>query len=212
MPIDVNLDGFRKRCNYTPIEDHYAGQGQLPSFIMNFLTGTDILVCKMPGEVFEDVKKASDIGIENKIKLNDAEEASIKQEYSMPIPNMFEDWITQLIDHCYEFHKERYGIVTKGAQDLHIVKMWVNVMEKGDQHYPHTHDHSFYSFSCYISTANDDAPFYFIKDNKGQKVNIDKTSEGHVLIFPSQMIHTVYPKKTDGQRVSVSGNIVIRPC
>ena len=54
--------------------------------------------------------------------------------------------------------------------------------------------------------------FYFIKDNKGTKVDINKSSEGHVLIFPSQMIHTVYPKKTDGQRVSVSGNIVIRPC
>jgi hypothetical protein len=85
-------------------------------------------------------------------------------------------------------------------------------MEKGDQHYPHMHENSFYSFSCYISTTNDDAPFYFIKDNKGTKVDINKSSEGHVLIFPSQMIHTVYPKKTDGQRVSVSGNIVIRPC
>ena len=96
-------------------------------------------------------------------------------------------------------------------RNLYITHSWVNVMEKGDQHYPHMHENSFYSFSCYISCANGDAPFYFIKDNKGTKVDIDKSSQGHVLIFPSQMIHTVYPKKTDGQRVSVSGNIIIRP-
>lgn len=192
-------------------EDHYQGQGHCPFFIMKFLPGTDILVTKMPPDVFADLQEASNIGIEQKIKLNDKEEASIRQEYGMPVPEIFEDWITQLIDHCYEFHKSKYGIVTEGAQNLHIVKMWVNIMEKGDQHYPHTHEHSFYSFSCYISSTNDDAPFYFIKDNKGQKIEINKDSEGHALVFPSTMIHTVYPKKTEGQRVSVSGNIVIRP-
>lgn len=179
---------------------------------MNFLPNTDIFVAKMPNDVFSDLQIASDTGIEKKITHNDPDEASLRQEYKMPIPNLFEDWITQLIDHAFEFHKIKYGIDTKGAQNLHITNMWVNIMEKGDQHYPHMHDYSFYSFSCYISSTNDDAPFYFIKDNRGQKINIDKGSEGHVLIFPSTMIHTVYPKKTDGKRISCSGNIVIRPC
>jgi len=210
LPIDVNLDGFRKRC-YNISEDQLLRAGTLPFFIMRFLEGTDILVAEMPKSVFADMQQASEIAIEKKITHNDPAEASIRQEYSMECPDSFKEWILLLIDHAFEFHKLRYGIATEGTQNLYITHSWVNVMEKGDQHYPHMHENSFYSFSCYISCANGDAPFYFIKDNKGTKVDIDKSSEGHVLIFPSQMIHTVYPKKTDGQRVSVSGNIIIRP-
>jgi len=179
---------------------------------MRFLEGTDILVAEMPLSVFADMQQASDIAIEKKIIHNDPVEASLRQEYAMEVPQSFHHWITLLIDHAYDLHKLKYGIATEGAQNLHITNMWCNIMEKGDQHYPHMHENSFYSFSCYISTTNDDAPFYFIKDNKGTKVDINKSSEGHVLIFPSQMIHTVYPKTTEGKRVSVSGNIVIRPC
>ena len=87
--------------------------------------------------------------------------------------------------------------------------LWVNRMHKGDQHFPHQHDSSFYSFSAYIKTTADDAPFLFIKNDRGEPVNIGEESMGHVLIFPSTLVHTVYPKQTDGERISVSGNIII---
>tara|TARA_B100001250_G_C19673820_1_gene732723 strand:+ start:543 stop:1094 length:552 start_codon:yes stop_codon:yes gene_type:complete len=178
---------------------------------MNFIPNSDILVAAIPDDVFADLTKASHMGIASKKPLGDEKEASIRQEYQMPIPNIFEDWITQTIDLSFPYHTPEYGIMEMDKKNMKIVQMWVNVMEKGDQHFPHQHRHSFYSFSCYISCTNDDAPFYFIKDNRGQKVNIDKGSEGHALIFPSTLIHTVYPKTTEDKRISVSGNIVLTP-
>ena len=64
MPIDVNLDGFRKRC-YNISEDQLLRAGTLPFFIMRFLEGTDILVAEMPKSVFADMQQASEIAIEN---------------------------------------------------------------------------------------------------------------------------------------------------
>ena len=176
---------------------------------MRFLEGTDILVAEMPKSVFADMQQASEIAIEQKITHNDPAEASIRQEYSMKCPDSFSDWILLLIDHAFEFHKLRYGIATEGIQNLYITHSWVNVMEKGDQHYPHMHENSFYSFSCYIRTTNDDAPFYFIDINQGQAVFINADSQGHALIFPGTLIHTVYPKETEDVRISVSGNVIL---
>ena len=109
----------------------------------------------------------------------------------------------------YELHKERYGIFNGNKEMLEIAKMWVNVMEKGDQHFPHMHEHAFYSFAAYIEVNDDDAPFYFIKDNRGSRIEINKESERHLLLFPSALIHTVYPKESEGQRISVSGNVIL---
>ena len=55
----------------------------------------------------------------------------------------------------------------------------------------------------------DDAPFYFIDNNQGQAVFINADSQGHALIFPGTLIHTVYPKETEDVRISVSGNVIL---
>ena len=60
-----------------------------------------------------------------------------------------------------------------------------------------------------IRTTNDDAPFYFIDNNQGQAVWINADSQGHALIFPGTLIHTVYPKQTEDVRISVSGNVIL---
>lgn len=175
----------------------------------SFLPGTDILVAKVPDEVFEDVEEATFTGIDRKESLDDPQYASIRQEYVMPIPAAFQCWLGHTIDHHFEFHKDRYGIVGVEIDDLKIGQMWVNVMKKNDQHYPHMHEHSFYSFALYVRVEDNDAPFYFIKDNHGTRIEINRESQQHILIFPSQMIHTVYPKQTGGERISVSGNVLI---
>jgi dolichol kinase len=39
-------------------------------------------------------------------------------------------------------------------------------------------------------------------------VFVDKSMEGTVTMFPSSMIHCVYPFRTsDGERISIAGNI-----
>ena len=42
------------------------------------------------------------------------------------------------------------------------------------------------------------------------KYTLDKSWEGHMVIFPSQLIHQVYPfYNCDEERISVSGNILV---
>lgn len=176
---------------------------------MQFLPNTEILVCQIPDEPFEMLKEGAYKGISDKQSLEDPQYASIRQEYTMPIPVLFQVWLQGVIDNMFELHKERYGIFNTEPDMLQIAKMWVNVMEKGDQHFPHMHEHAFYSFAAYIKVDDNDAPFYFIKDNRGSRIDINKESEKHMLIFPSGLIHTVYPKESEGQRISVSGNVIL---
>ena len=70
---------------------------------------------------------------------------------------------------------------------------------------------SLYSFSVYIDVTENDAPFVFVNESQVSPVYINENSNQHILIFPSKLLHTVYPKLTDGVRVSVSGNVVINP-
>ena len=176
---------------------------------MQFLPNTEILVVKIPDEPFEVLSDAAYAGIRDKEPLEDPQYASIRQEYGMPIPVLFQTWLQGVIDSTFELHKERYGIYNSETDMLQIARMWVNVMEKGDQHFPHMHENAFYSFAAYIKVDDNDSPFYFIKDNHGSKIEINKESEKHLLIFPSGLIHTVYPKESEGQRISVSGNVVL---
>ncbi|QIN97262.1 hypothetical protein [Synechococcus phage S-H25] len=174
---------------------------------MEFLLDQTILVAKI--EPFDELEEYSKSALENKIPLGDVKYTSLKEEYQMDIPPKFEQWLCKTIDNTFVLHKPEYGIYGVDHTKLKIRGMWTNRMSKGEQHYPHIHQKSFYSFAAYIKTSNDDAPFYFIKDNKGTPIQIDENSAGHIIIFPSTLIHTVYPKMTDGERISVSGNIII---
>ena len=158
---------------------------------------------------FEELEQYAMAAIEAKVPLGDEDNVSIKREYDMKVPPLFEKWMVDTIDEMFWLHKDVGGIFGNTKDKMRIIKMWANEMLKGDQHQPHLHQYALYSFSCYIRTTNDDAPFYFIWNETGNPVHIDANSQGHALIFPSTLIHTVYPKRTDEVRISVSGNVVI---
>ena len=42
------------------------------------------------------------------------------------------------------------------------------------------------------------------------RVSVDKSIEGTCLIFPAWVPHVVYPFKSEGRRVTISGNIFIK--
>lgn len=174
---------------------------------MNFLLDQTILIGKV--ENFDELKFFAHDALDKKIPLSDHKYTSIKEEYKMDIPPKFEKWLCEVIDKFFLLHKEDYGLYGIDHSKLKIKGMWTNRMSKGEQHFPHTHKNSFYSFVAYINAVDDDAPFYFIKDNQGTPIFINRNSIGHVIIFPSTLIHTVYPKQNEGERVSVSGNVII---
>ena len=174
---------------------------------MEFLVDQTVFVAMI--EPFEELSEYTYKALESKVPVGDHDVISLREEYRMEIPPKFEKWICETIDQNFNLHKEIRGVYGVDHTKLKISRMWTNRMTKGDQHYPHQHDRAFYSFSAYIKTTDNDAPFYFIKDNNGTPVFINENSQQHVLIFPSTLIHTVYPKNTDGERISVSGNIII---
>ena len=176
---------------------------------MRFLIDQVILVAQIDEEAFKELSDNAYEALERKHKLRDDPLVSLKEEYLMDIPYKFEDWLAKTIDRTFLLHKEKRGVYGADHTNLKMKGLWVNRMHKGDQHFPHQHDSSFYSFSAYVKTTDNDAPFMFIHNDMGQPVNMDENSMGHVLIFPSTLIHTVYPKTTDGERISVSGNVIL---
>jgi len=110
---------------------------------------------------------------------------------------------------------------------LEIDHMWLNSMGKGS--YTPVHDHAgLFSFVVYLSIPftreeehklnpnieehkNLNGCTQFMDDLNLQSIRIlvDKNIEGTCLIFPSWVPHVVYPFKSEGRRITVSGNIFI---
>jgi hypothetical protein len=118
----------------------------------------------------------------------------------------------------------------KNSYPLVLDKPWVNFQKKGEFNPNHNHG-GVLSFVLYISVpytieeelknksgdkSNKNVPAHFeftYNDSLGsiqtKTIPVDKTYENTVLIFPSRLMHCVYPFYTsDEYRVSVSGNFV----
>ena len=167
------------------------------------------LICEqIPPEEFEELTECAYEGLENKIPLGDHHSISIKEEYKMRIPRRFSAWMTNTVHEKMTRHCREYGFYNMPREGLFIPMMWVNRMKKGDQHQVHQHNNSLYSFSAYISCSNNDAPFFFMHSDHIEYLQINEHSCGNTLIFPSSLPHSVAMKTNDGERISVSGNIV----
>ena len=116
----------------------------------------------------------------------------------------------------------------KIADKLLIKNLWINYMKQGEFNPPHTHteDLSFVIFlkipenlkienKKYVGTSGGPGSISFhygldVVDEK-RVLNISTNrffpEEGDMFIFPATLTHWVYPFKSKGERISVSGNI-----
>ena len=118
---------------------------------------------------------------------------------------------------------------TTHIHDLTFQKFWANYTGKGEYQALHNHD-AIWSFVIWLklpAVANDeqsvkeamhpDAGDFILTYSdiigRTRKVNwkLEKQyNEGHMLLFPSDLYHAVYPHfQTDEKRVSLAGDIVI---
>lgn len=133
---------------------------------------------------------------------------------------------------CLDEYEEKYNYILNHCSktinrkniDLIFTETWFNIQKKGEFLSNHFHD-GILSYSLWV-----DIPFEEKIDEKNEKFNscfellytniignivskkifVDKSWEGKIILFPSTIVHCVYPFfKTKGERVSVSGNIVI---
>ena len=177
---------------------------------MQFINNTKILAGRIPPKVFVEVEDYAKEGRRREDPLGDPAVTSLKEEYRCEIPPKFLAFLQETIHTFFDLHKDECGFYGITSDKIQLTDMWVNVMKKGDTHSPHIHGRSLYSFVLYINTTDNDAPFYYIEDGILNSLGIHSGSQSMIMIFPSTMIHGVYPKTSDPERISVSGNISIR--
>lgn len=143
------------------------------------------------------------------------------EEYVVYLANMYDlKWkYTSTRDEIYHM---------TGNESLKLTDLWVNVQQKYEFNPPHVHT-GIFSFALWIkipyNLADEDKVFpemtgvsrtskfsFHYNNCLGQlqhyAINVDKSYEGKLVLFPSSLSHSVSPFfTTDDYRISVAGNL-----
>jgi len=196
-----------------------------------------VVEAKLPEDVTKDIWKAIKKARKNpdnmKNELAGNISSSIRLDSSSPL---LEKFIGEVIPSFMDSHIQNYGApwrtVMKEGEGFNLESLWVNFQKKHEFNPPHDHSGVF-SFViwmqiptsyaeqrklpvCAESNAdNHISNFAFSYTNTMGKVstfayNMEKEAEGYMVMFPSQMLHQVFPfYENDGERISISGNVNI---
>ena len=157
--------------------------------------------------------------------------SSIRLDGSSPL---IEDFVKNVIPIYIEQTIKSYGppwrTTMKEGEEFNLESLWVNFQKKHEFNPPHDHS-GVYSFViwmqiptsyeeqkklpiCAESNAHGSiSNFGFHYTNSLGRVsqfmyNMEKETEGWMVMFPSEMKHEVFPfYENDGERISISGNI-----
>ena len=106
-----------------------------------------------------------------------------------------------------------------------LVTSWVNLHKKGDHAPIHCHTNSIVSGVWYLSFPENSGEFLTHTDNKlfGNLLDFPKTENlfnsafnsftpknGDLILFPSDLKHSVIPSKSDKERFSLAFNYMLR--
>jgi hypothetical protein len=160
---------------------------------------------------------------------------NIKQEYAL---TNSASYLAQLIMPHIMQYENYYGYVKTMDSwsvpgELFLDEPWVNFQQRGEFNPTHNHSGAM-SFVIWISLPYDmqtemahgpgrdsvkNVPGHFelqytdtLGNIRNHVIPADRRYENTMLIFPSAMLHSVYPfYSTDQTRISVSGNFKLRP-
>lgn len=152
-----------------------------------------------------------------------------KDEYSYSKEDM--NWFVQQMKPYFLKHKdvcENEWYMTENPP-IQLTSLWINIMRAGDYNPPHTHDGEL-SFVIYLKVpekleeefnsyvgrspaANGAGVVTFGIDFDSTRKNTISTKAflpkvGDMFIFPANLTHYVAPFKCEGERISVSGNLI----
>jgi len=196
-----------------------------------------VVEAKLPEDVTKDIWKAIKKARKNpdnmKNELAGNISSSIRLDAESP---QLAEFLNTIIPEFINSHIESYGApwraVMKEGEGFNLESLWVNFQKKHEFNPPHDHSGVF-SFViwmqiptsyeeqkklpvCAESNAdNHISNFAFSYTNTLGKVstfayNMEKEAEGYMVMFPSQMLHQVFPfYENDGERISISGNVNI---
>ena len=143
------------------------------------------------------------------------------------------DWFVDKMNPYFAEHKNVYENIwyMDKMKPLQLKSMWINIMRAGDFNPPHIHDGEF-SFVIYLKIPEKlkeefDSYKGASKESNGAGMiafgidtDINKRDfitertffpeVGDMFIFPAKLMHYVTPFKCAGERISVSGNLLLR--
>ena len=196
------------------------------------LKNPGILLSHLPTELLEilreSVKKQTSFThpLEKKLKSHNRKLAgAIEQAYTLTLSDPLKNFISTF----YVEYKNYFN--TFDNQDINTIDAWVNVQKKTEYNPAHLHT-THLSWVTWLSIPytieNEDkeqnsrfantksnSRFQFIFSRldgtiKAHSIDIDKSWEGKIIMFPSYLMHVVYPFYTsDEPRISVAGNIIL---
>ena len=166
------------------------------------------------------------------IKHNDYLAGEIEHEYKIFPQFQTKQYIKDLTQ---RFENESQHITSNYSPlpTLKLDELWVNFQKKYEYNPIHRHvgvysfviwyqiPYTFENESKYNYKSNTDmecvhGQFGFVLPNIKEEglvdipLNMDKTKEGYVAIFPSSLYHTVYPfYSSDEYRITIAGNITM---
>lgn len=195
------------------------------TFSVPFLHNPSILTGRLSNALLKRVKKAvNDPSAKQNKKMTGDLVGSIKQEFVTPEIPGFREYIDDMYNAWVDLYKTPNIPYT-------IDPIWTNYMTKGEFNPNHCHPGALAVFVVWVTipyNIQDEVKFNDYDNNNyppknscfeftysmldGRVINtpiyVDKTYEGMVSMFPSSLIHCVYPFYTsDEERISIGGNI-----
>jgi hypothetical protein len=194
-----------------------------------------LLEADMPLEAFQDLTSFTNEQLKNKdvnyamkrALFTDSTVSGIEESIIVNAPpQSFKNFIFEFSEKYVEYFK-----VSVGNQKPILESSWLNLQKRYEYRPAHCHDNSSnLSFVTYIKIPynaedeekysnhyrakifrNGKIEFFYNSLNGFQKtflLNIDKTFEGKTILFPSSLMHIVYPFYTSTDyRISLAGNI-----
>lgn len=189
-------------------KSNYIGYCEVPEYVMSFIKENDL----------------------KNSPANDKLAGHIKEEYF--IENVNENVENFFIEKAFEEPNIKYiqdiRILDKDCP-LKLDNLWINYQKKYE--FNPIHDHSgVLSFIIFVKIPydlNNEENLFNVKDKLASKLNfilisttgkvitvhidVDKSFENKMLMFPASFKHCVYPFYTsDDYRITVSGNLVFK--
>jgi hypothetical protein len=194
-------------------------EGQLPEDVVD--------------NIWKVVNEARDNPVDSKAELAGNISSSIKLDRNS---ELLKDFTGETIPAFMQQHMEAYGppyrMAMKEGEQFYLESLWVNFQRQHEFNPPHDHA-GVYSFVIWMqiptsyeeqrklpiavesNADNHISNFAFSYTNTLGRVstfayNMEKEAEGYMVMFPSAMLHQVFPfYENDGERISISGNINI---
>jgi len=170
--------------------------------------------------IFERHFYYDELNFINSLKKKDNFGNSISEDKSvLDLPEFKE--IRNSLEGCLtDFFQTVYN--PKNKTNIYITQSWINWSTKGQYHHQHAHPNSFVSGVLYIEANKDTDKIIFHKNNYRQLEIIPKdrhilnsdtwdysVGSGDIMLFSSDLVHSVPEIDTDQTRISLAFNSFI---